>query len=1166
MSALTFEILSTELTLALSEQSDTPPDTTARCNLGRDKVMVLVEYPLDSAQAEPMASRTLDWLEVHLRHQFDTTGLPEEAAELAEAGEEVPVQLFLKHRSEPKPFTMRSFIWKVDDGFDDIFGNASGASQPVAQVTTHQTTSPQTMAEASGTPIFRHPSDVRADSRSVHNDLAQVSPLYEDPPAKESVKESVKESTLVPTTPTVDNVAADFSVAEPHNAGFRASELSEPVPSELDEEHLLLDLEPDIDLDFDPSLSDELEIERLPGLSTDPSELDLDELDLENYLTTPEPSNVSPTHVDLSSGSDAPLEVEAELSSVSPSPVEPPTDLGDLAAGLTYPSATPTQRTVDTGEAFDADLAAGVTSNQLSEPASTEFSLPGEAPTIASSEFDLPTVELPVVSEPETSPSGDFFTFDQGEGEATSAALPVASVGLEDEIDFSPSTPTLEDDLSVEFGLSPEEAPPAVYDSELSDAELSDSLSGAELQTTELQTTELQTTGPQTTGPQTTEPPITEPAESPITDSHSADSTTDDDELHLFDLPTADEPLSDFDLPVDSSVAAGKNQDSSAIDAIEDYLSTEELPSDDLSRGDVLAKALDSVGAGDPFEAEEDPLMAEVAAASTDAGTAGPPSLDLSPLAYHILADEIDDDEAEVGQGDSGFGELDRGDRSLAYGLEGEADSRNADGYDDEGYNDEDDSTYYLEEDDEDDEEPLEDVALIDDGEVERQRDQWQQQSKSNPWGFVGALGLVVLGVLGFVFTRPCSFGSRCDRIQAAQAQGDEAIGNLRLDASLASVNASKADLEAAIQSLKPIPVWSPHYDEAQAVLPEYEQQVDALALVTKAQGQAYQAAVDSQKPPHSVSTWNGIAEGWLAATQSLEAVPADSPVRELADRKLIEYRSNRATILVRIDAESKAEVSLRQSQQAATKATNLSQSAGTLQDWEDALAAWESAVDNLSQIPQGTNAHGEAQKILPGYLKQLEDVRDRTEQERSASRELFQAKQRAADAQRAGSEDRWTISAQHWKTALSQLQDVSEGTLSHSEAQALTGLYTSALNNAESNLQIALRFQPVEPEFFAACGTTTAQKCTYSVRGGNVRLDLFQGYDSIIDQSITPPDQRVIVPVTNDAYIAPSNQLLQAITLLSTQAQVPIELYDAKGDFLARYRPDLNGFVREQG
>ncbi|MEL7332491.1 MAG: hypothetical protein AAFN12_09580, partial [Cyanobacteria bacterium J06560_2] len=125
MSALTFETLSAELTQALAEQQSTPPQTVARCTLGRDKVMVLVEYPLDSASAEITASSTLDWLEQHLRTQFDTSGLPDEAADLSEDTEEVAVQLYLKHWSEAKPFTMRSFTWKVDDAFDDLFGDSS---------------------------------------------------------------------------------------------------------------------------------------------------------------------------------------------------------------------------------------------------------------------------------------------------------------------------------------------------------------------------------------------------------------------------------------------------------------------------------------------------------------------------------------------------------------------------------------------------------------------------------------------------------------------------------------------------------------------------------------------------------------------------------------------------------------------------------------------------------------------------------------------------------------------------------------------------------------------------------------------------------------------------------------------------------------------------------
>ncbi|MGB7087124.1 MAG: hypothetical protein WBD47_16310, partial [Phormidesmis sp.] len=458
-----------------------------------------------------------------------------------------------------------------------------------------------------------------------------------------------------------------------------------------------------------------------------------------------------------------------------------------------------------------------------------------------------------------------------------------------------------------------------------------------------------------------------------------------------------------------------------------------------------------------------------------------------------------------------------------------------------------------------------EDIAAIEDGEVERQREQWQRQSgSSNRWVFVGALGFVVLGVLGFVLSRPCTFG-QCDRLQAAQIQGDEAINSLRLDTTLDAVNESKKQLKQAVRLLDPIPVWSPYHAQAQEILPAYKNQVTALDRVAEAQALAYQAAVDSQDPPHPVATWNQIADNWLAATQALEAVPTDSVVRDLANRKLLEYRANRATALVRIDAEAKAEASLRQAQQAATQATGLMQNAGSLPDWEAALAAWETAVSSLGQIPQGTQAHSEAQQLLPEYRQQLEEVRDRTEQERRAGRELLRAKQLATDAQQYESEDQWTLSVQNWQTALNQLDAVSAGTLPHSEAQALAGLYTSYLNAAENNAAIALRFQPVEPEFFSACGASSLQKCTYSVRGGNVRLDLFQGYDRVIDQSITPPDQRGTA-APDAQFVSQSNQLLAQITQLGTQAQVPIELYDAEGDFMARYRPDLNGFVRRQG
>ncbi|MGB3570990.1 MAG: hypothetical protein WBA01_03045, partial [Phormidesmis sp.] len=179
MSALTFETLSAELTQALAQQQATPPKTVARCTLGRDKVMVLVEYPLDSATAEPLAKQTLDWLEQHLRTQFDTTGLPEEAVDLSEEMEEVAVQLYLKHLSEAKPFTMRSFTWKVDDGFADLFGESAAIALDTESLDTESLDTEALEIETLGTENGSSPSQLEVE-KPRSNALSMLSEEDED--------------------------------------------------------------------------------------------------------------------------------------------------------------------------------------------------------------------------------------------------------------------------------------------------------------------------------------------------------------------------------------------------------------------------------------------------------------------------------------------------------------------------------------------------------------------------------------------------------------------------------------------------------------------------------------------------------------------------------------------------------------------------------------------------------------------------------------------------------------------------------------------------------------------------------------------------------------------------------------------------------------------------
>ncbi|MEM9946035.1 MAG: hypothetical protein AAF810_08220, partial [Cyanobacteria bacterium P01_D01_bin.36] len=919
-----------------------------------------------------------------------------------------------------------------------------------------------------------------------------------------------------------------------------------------------------------------------------------------------------------------------ELSESSSGGAEPSSDFGAALELESTPAFVP-DLSGNSGDALDADLSQGLGSAvEASVYPSTEFTLPGEAPTLDSADLDLPTVDLPIMT-PTVGGSSDFFSltdeadevadaehtevedgatesdelelsFDEAsvavdkndlalETEFSSVA---ATIGLaspvDDAVEDVEDLPTLEMPMLTDETVAEaaDEAAFEAVDETADEEELADMASAVEpaldvfkedetplaedsfeLDNGEVNIVDSKVSleGPEEApeegleeAPETDEPTLSEASESELSDSNVTGQDTDDvsaelsnplasDDLvpdDLSDLSLDESQLSELDL---SDVEIDVESSSVVVDSDGDLLELEP-DVDDLS--------------DDSLDESADEFLGASALELSDRMPSDEPQEDDSEIDG---PEETELEQSELEQNYAVAGELAAADPTTADESDGDSAST---AYEyEEVEHDEDDSTYYLEDAPEsDDDDELEDyyeetVASVDETEVQRQREQWQQQTKGgNPMVIVGAVGFLFAGVVGFLLTRPCTVGS-CDRIEAAQAKGDDAINNLRIDGSLDAVTASKKELQESIALLEPIPVWSGHYNEAQAILPEYDRQLSALDLVTKAQGEAYTAAVKSQNPPHSVSTWQEIASGWRSAISSLSAVPEESPVSDLARRKLAEYRANLSTILVRIETESGAEQSLRQAQQAGTRATQQTQTADSSEAWEAVLSDWETAVENLRRIPQGSSAYAEAQQILPEYEASLQSARERTERERGANRLLFRAQQLATEAQQAEAEELWTTAVENWNLAVIQLRDVPDETYARSSAQSLLTTYTGALGTAENNMEVSLRFQPVEPSFYLVCGISDIQKCSYSVKAGKVRLDLAQGYDSVIEESITPPPERTGVDA-DAQLVTQSNQLLQQITLLSTQGQLPVELYDAEGEFLARYQPDLDGFVKQ--
>ncbi|ASC72611.1 uncharacterized protein XM38_035690 [Halomicronema hongdechloris C2206] len=437
--------------------------------------------------------------------------------------------------------------------------------------------------------------------------------------------------------------------------------------------------------------------------------------------------------------------------------------------------------------------------------------------------------------------------------------------------------------------------------------------------------------------------------------------------------------------------------------------------------------------------------------------------------------------------------------------------------------------------------------------------------AQTPPWRWYGlaAAGLVLVGTLAYGLSRPCVVGG-CARLSQAETLADDALAPLAQNPGPAEILQAQADLDQAMALLQPIPRWSPHYGAAQDQLAEFQAPWQALDWIIQAQQKATEAAQKSQNPPHPVQRWVEVSILWRQAINYLEQVAPDSPLAELAADKLREYRRNHATIQGRIDTEEAAQANLNaalESAELANHHTETSQSLGAVQLAE---REWQNALRSLRLIPQGTQAYSEAQPLLSRYEQQLSQIRDRIAQEQLADQGYRQAMEAAQQARSYEQQHQWTLAVTSWERAVAEAQAVPNSSSLAEDGSSLVAQYRQALTQARGQLARAVALRQMEADLARLCAGSPAP-CQYSTDQNQVRLILAQGYDRVISQTITPPANRVDTGVSA-ATIAAGQTLMEQIISLGNQSQQPIDLYDAEEGFIARYRPDLGGFVKNQG
>jgi len=445
-----------------------------------------------------------------------------------------------------------------------------------------------------------------------------------------------------------------------------------------------------------------------------------------------------------------------------------------------------------------------------------------------------------------------------------------------------------------------------------------------------------------------------------------------------------------------------------------------------------------------------------------------------------------------------------------------------------------------------------------------RRRYRWWQRQWQRYWGY-GVAGLIVVGCSGFAYglSRPCVVGG-CPELEQAEALYQSAQQRLAADPDEVALAGAHQDLELALALVRPVPRWSAHYEAAQAQQQQAGQAKAGLERLDQARALALEAANQSQDPPHPVEHWVDVQLLWQQAIDQLAAVPAESPIAPFSQRKQQEYQANYTAIGRRIAAEEEAEANFNAALQLAQLAEQRLGSATSVAGWQLAVQEWETALQGLNAIPRGTQAYGEAQPYLQQYRQSLLVAQGRARQEGLGAERYQQAIAAAQQAETYASQQQWTLAVDRWQTALAHAQAVPDDTSLAADAAALVGFYEPALAQARAQLAAAVALQGLQQVLDELC-QGAATPCQAINQPSQVRVTLMAQYAEALRQSLTPPGadgSQGLVPLTPSPG-TDIQRLVEAVATAGQQANRPVVLYDSQGGFIARYRHDLGGFLK---
>jgi tellurium resistance protein TerD len=183
--------------------------------------------------------------------------------------------------------------------------------------------------------------------------------------------------------------------------------------------------------------------------------------------------------------------------------------------------------------------------------------------------------------------------------------------------------------------------------------------------------------------------------------------------------------------------------------------------------------------------------------------------------------------------------------------------------------------------------------------------------SRKIPLAIAATLGVLVLGTGAgaIALMRSTNETLKQAKILAVETQNAAKATDVNL------LRSFDKRLKETIANLEKIPNFPGFgYQQARADLLKLrpslvpvQQKLQAAESLATAQKLAMEAAVVVQKPPHPIEVWQQSQSKWQQAIALLEALDSRTPVYNLAQNKLSNYRANRAVISQRVAIAQKA-------------------------------------------------------------------------------------------------------------------------------------------------------------------------------------------------------------------------------------------------------------------